>query len=177
MVRSRGWMAWVCAGALVTAACGDDDGAENPGGTGGTGGTGGAGAGGGGAGGSGGASGGAAGSGGTTATSLCSCTEASAQDLTAQAQATVSFACCDYSPGCIKVKVGTQVTWSGAFDEHPMSPFATLGTLPNPIPTTSTGASVSVTFTAAGAYGFVCTAHGAELAVGGGMCGAVFVVP
>ncbi len=43
------------------------------------------------------------------------------------------------------------------------------------IPATSSGSSVSITFSAAGLYGYYCTAHGTK--TGSGMAGAIQVVP
>ncbi len=132
-------------------------------------------------GGAGGASGGSAGAsggaGGAAVVTLCSCTEAAATDLTAQSSVTITFTCCSYDQPCVKVKAGTKVTWSGSFSFHPLAPFASLGTLPNPTPATTSGSSVEATFSNPGAYGYLCTSHGSEAATGGGMCGAVFVVP
>jgi plastocyanin len=144
--------------------------------------TGGAGASGGAAGASGAATGGAggdAGSGGSSGTGgiqLCGCTQAAAVDLTSETQAEISFGY-SYSPSCITVKAGTNVRWSGPFSTHPLSPFTTLGTQPNPIPPTNGGNSKTHTFASEGAYGYYCTLHGAESESSAGMCGAVFVVP
>ncbi len=140
--------------------------------------TGGAGGASGGAGGaSGGTAGASGGAGGAAAVTLCSCTETAAKDLTAQSAVTITFSCCSYDQPCIKVKAGTKVTWSGSFSSHPLAPFASLGTLPNPTPATTSGGSVEATFSTPGAYGYFCTSHGSEAATGGGMCGGIFVVP
>ncbi len=120
---------------------------------------------------------GTAGGAGVSGSSLCSCTEPGALDLTSQAAVTVVFAPNFYAPDCIKVKVGTTVTFSGDFGSHPQSPFTTLGTHPNPIPAKSSGSSSPVTFNTAGSFGYFCAAHGSEAEVGGDMCGAVYVVP
>jgi plastocyanin len=119
---------------------------------------------------------GSSGSGGAGDGALCGCTEAAALDLSAQSQAEIFFGF-SYSPACIKVKVGTNVAWNGPFFSHPMTPFATLGTQPNPIPPTSNGDSMTHTFQSTGSFGYYCTLHGGESEASAGMCGAVFVVP
>ena len=54
----------------------------------------------------------------------------------------------------MRVRVGQTVTWAGDFELHPfeISPFA-LGSY------NAAGDAYTVTFTQAGAWGFVCTAH------------------
>jgi plastocyanin len=72
-----------------------------------------------------------------------------------------------YSPACVKVHMGSTVTWNGSFTNHPLTPDGT----GNPIPSTSAGTTpVTVTFPTAGSYGFHCQFHAS-------MLGAVFVVP
>jgi plastocyanin len=90
---------------------------------------------------------------------------------------TNTFQCCNYSQPCIKIKVGTKVAWTGDFASHPLSPFKTFGTQPNPIVETSSGGSAEVTFSTAGEYGYYCSFHGSEALLSGGMCGGIFVVP
>jgi plastocyanin len=72
-----------------------------------------------------------------------------------------------YAPACVKVHEGSMVTWTGSFADHPLTPDGT----GNPIMSTSTGTTVSFTFSAAGSFGFHCAAHPSS------MLGAVFVVP
>jgi plastocyanin len=108
---------------------------------------------------------------------LCGCTEATATDLTGQTAVTITFAPYAYSTPCIRVSAGTAVSWSGNFSAHPLVAFSSLGTLPNPIPSTSSGTTASVTLSANGGFGYRCGFHGAEAEAAGGMCGAVFVVP
>jgi plastocyanin len=74
-----------------------------------------------------------------------------------------------YMPNCVHVKVGQMVTWNSAFGAHPLQPAG--GTTPTPIQLTSSGTTVSFTFSAAGTYGFECMVHP------GIMNGAVEVTP
>ncbi len=92
-------------------------------------------------------------------------------DGTAGAQ-TVSFPGFDYSPKCLRVKVGQAVTFSGSFSAHPLEQSCGPATV---IASTSSGSSASFTFTKAGLYGYYCTLHGT--ASGSGMAGAIEVVP
>ncbi len=63
-----------------------------------------------------------------------------------------------YNPNCVTVSVGQSVVFQQAdFAEHPLEPMG--GTTPNPITLTSTGATVTFTFTSAGTYGFQCMLH------------------
>jgi plastocyanin len=101
---------------------------------------------------------------------ICGCTEATADDLTAQSSVTVAFGGTHgltFSPKCILVAPGTAVSFEGDFTMHPLSP--TVGT-GNPITHTATGTTASFTFDAAGAFGYQCDVH-----FGSGMCGAVYV--
>jgi plastocyanin len=74
-----------------------------------------------------------------------------------------------YSPNCVKIKVGQSVTWNSGFATHPLG--ASGGDSPSPIATTSTGTTVSFSFPNAGTYGFACGIHPLS------MFGAVLVVP
>ncbi len=67
---------------------------------------------------------------------------------------------------CMKVKVGQDVSWTGVSSFHPLAPSG--GTTPSPIQATTTDATV--TFTAAGTFGYVCSNHAS-------MTGAIQVVP
>ena len=74
-----------------------------------------------------------------------------------------------YTPNCVKIKVGGSVTWNSGFASHPLGPSG--GDTPNPITSTSTGTTKSFTFPNAGTYGYACGFHA------GSMFGAVQVVP
>ncbi len=78
-----------------------------------------------------------------------------------------------YGNRCVKIKVGQQVAFQGAFESHPLEAFG--GTTPSPIPaltnTTPGGGALVVTFSAAGTFGFRCDFHPFT------MFGAVKVVP
>jgi len=163
-----GWF-FVALGFGVLTSCGGDD--TTPNGSTGAGGTGGSAAGTGGTAGAGGA--GGAGGGGTM---VNGCASTTAVDKTASTTTTVTFSdLLVYDPPCIRIKVGSSVTWSGNFVAHPLQG----GTASTPDPTSpikfTIGADagpVTVTFPNAGAFGYYCTIHGAF-----GMKGAVFVVP
>lgn len=130
---------------------------------------------------------GGAGTGGTgtggSSTTLNGCNPATAMDLTGQTTATIAFGGSiglAYSPACIKVKVGTMVTFNGDFSSHPLQGgVATISTATpaasgtTPLPTTtplSTGMTQTFTMQPAGNYGFYCEFH-----VLLGMQGAIFV--
>jgi plastocyanin len=99
----------------------------------------------------------------------CSQSAFDASDFTAPgADRTVSFTCCEYTPNCLKIKVGQSVTFSGAFSSHPLAQ----GCGPAALITNGAG---PFTFNTPGDYGFYCTAHGTRS--GGGMAGAIQVVP
>jgi plastocyanin len=106
------------------------------------------------------------------------CTEQAALDRTAAgADRSVSFPGFAYTPKCMKVRVGQTVTWTGDFGFHPLRGGLVVNGVRtpqagNPIPATSSGASVAVTFNTAGGWGYYCNVHFA-----GGMRGAIFVVP
>jgi plastocyanin len=76
-----------------------------------------------------------------------------------------------YQPRCLQIKAGQSVTWEGSFSNHPL--VATPGVPSNPIPSTpvNTGTAYSITFPAAGTFGYECSAHPAQ------MNGALRVVP
>ena len=77
-----------------------------------------------------------------------------------------------YSPKCLKIQKDKAVTWNGTFSSHPLKPAcnpATGGT----IPSTATGTTTSVTFTAPGFYGYYCNFHGSP--TGTGMSGVIEV--
>lgn len=106
------------------------------------------------------------------------CTAATAVDRTAfAANRTITFPGFAYTPPCMTIKVGQTVTWSGDLGFHPLRAGLVVAGVPtnqpgNPVPSTSAGASASATFAAVGEYGYYCLNH-----VGGGMMGAIYVVP
>jgi plastocyanin len=64
-----------------------------------------------------------------------------------------------YDPKCLKVSVGTAVTFMGDFGAHPMSP-STRGTQNSPITRTAAGTSATFTFSTPGQYAYFCEFHG-----------------
>jgi plastocyanin len=73
------------------------------------------------------------------------------------------------SPRCVEIKAGQSVTWNGNFATHPLE--ADQGDKPNPIASANlAGSSATVTFPAAGTFGFKCQVHSS-------MIGAVLVTP
>lgn len=109
----------------------------------------------------------------------CTDVEFDANDQTAQALVTVTFPTgaspADYSPKCVKVKVGTIVRWSGSFASHPLQNGGSIG---SPIPAVTSVASdggdigeLEVTFPAVGTFDYNCAIHGSA------MPGSVRVVP
>jgi plastocyanin len=75
-----------------------------------------------------------------------------------------------YSPACVTIHQGAQVTWEGSFTNFPLKQ-GPEGTLDNPIVFTSAGTSATFTFPMPGSFGFQSSADPT------GMQGAVFVVP
>jgi plastocyanin len=71
-----------------------------------------------------------------------------------------------YSPKCLKVPAGSQVTFASTASDflvHPLSPSANRGTRPgNPITFKDTGNSATFTFNARGFWAYYCTIHGAS---------------
>jgi plastocyanin len=74
-----------------------------------------------------------------------------------------------YDIPCMKIKAGQSVTWSGAFENHPLEPAG--GSAGSPITLTDTGTEKSFTFPNPGTYGYDCEFHP------GDMFGAIRVVP
>lgn len=74
-----------------------------------------------------------------------------------------------YTNRCVKVKVGSDITFAGDFSLHPLEPAG--GDTPTPIVTTSTGTTLTFKVMAAGTYGYQCEFHP------GSMNGAIQVVP
>lgn len=89
-------------------------------------------------------------------------------DITFPSVATPS----QYTPRCVKVKAGAQITFAGRFSFHPLE--ANGGDTPSPIPTQTTdvdGGALSITVTTPGTFGFQCQFHPTT------MFGAIQVVP
>ncbi|MDC0741947.1 MopE-related protein [Polyangium mundeleinium] len=83
-----------------------------------------------------------------------------------------------FSPACVKVKVGTNVTFSGDFSLYPLEGGhvengAVIPAAAGPfVPATNAGTSTTFTMGKAGTFPYVSPAH-----ANAGMIGAVFVVP
>ncbi len=96
-------------------------------------------------------------------TMLNGCTLAMATDMTNQAMVNISFGGFFYTPKCVKVSPGTQVTWSGSFMNHPLQGGAVVNNVGFPdnsaIPPTSTGSTKTITFGAAGVFPYYCLFH------------------
>lgn len=97
-------------------------------------------------------------------------------DFTSFGGADISFpttsAPAQYINHCIKVKVGSNITFAGSFASHPLVPSG--GDTPTPIPSQSTdvdGGAVSFDVPNKGTYGFQCGSHPSI------MFGAIQVVP
>jgi plastocyanin len=105
----------------------------------------------------------------------CDCAPFSFVHQTNQASALVQFGCCTYQPKCLRVSVGTEVSWMGPFGSHPLSPSVQTD-VGNPIQDTASGDAVSFTFDTPGTYGYLCSIHGYDSPLGG-MCGVIEVVP
>ena len=111
------------------------------------------------------------------------CTAATATDMTSATAVTIGFGGASgssfytYSPACVKVAVGTVVTFSGSFADHEFEggTFAnntiTAATTGPFVGAVSTGTTKAFTMTAAGTFGFLCEYHAAS----NQMYGAVFV--
>ncbi|HKD42908.1 MAG TPA: plastocyanin/azurin family copper-binding protein [Myxococcaceae bacterium] len=72
-----------------------------------------------------------------------------------------------YDQPCLAVSATQQVTFSGAFSSHPLRPGLApsqaggpdAGTIPNPIPSTSSGNTLQFAFVNTGTYPFYCSLH------------------
>src|SRR5947199_2850783 len=117
----------------------------------------------------------------TTITLVNACDPATATDLTGQPTVTVTFSGAHtfaYSPKCFVASAGTQVTFSGSFQFHPLvgGEVVNGAKVPDPlspITPTGTGTSASFTLTTPGTYPFYCDIHALPF----GMEGAAFIVP
>lgn len=105
----------------------------------------------------------------------CDCAPFSFVDQTGQGSALVQFGCCTYQPKCLRVSVGTEVSWIGPFGSHPLS-HSVQTDIGNPIQDTASGDAISFTFDIPGTYGYLCSIHGYDSPLGG-MCGVIEVVP
>jgi plastocyanin len=109
------------------------------------------------------------------------CHPDSATDMRGQMQVTVRFGGAlgfSYDPACFRVSPGTQVTFSGEFDQHPLVGGEVSGGMKVPDPSspfggpTSSGTSKTVMLQATGTFPFYCNIHALI-----GMKGAAFVAP
>ena len=92
------------------------------------------------------------------------CVLAEAEDLTAQAAITIVSEGVNYDPRCIRIAVGTAVTFESDFQTHPIVGGPMVDgqgvTDPmSPIPPTSTGTEVTFTLDEAGEFPYFCTSH------------------
>lgn len=106
------------------------------------------------------------------------CDPATATDLTGQVMVTIDTVGLSYVPDCVRIKVGTVVTFNSDFGAHPFRKGAIVEAAPvsdgpnNPIVDADTGTSEVVLFGVPGRYGYYCQAH-----YNFGMLGALIVVP
>jgi plastocyanin len=106
---------------------------------------------------------------------LPGCASAGGYTVTQDLHATVNFGGAvgtSYSPRCLKVVRTAQVTFSGNFSNHPLSPTTGMGSSPNPITHTGSGTSATFTLNAAGFYPYHCDFHD----VSDNMHGVIWVV-
>jgi plastocyanin len=120
-------------------------------------------------------------SGGPVSAPVNGCNAASATDMRGQTQVTVRFGGAlgfRYDPACFRVSPGTQVMFSGEFDQHPLvGGEVSMGMkLPDPSSPiggpTSSGTSKTVMLQTAGTFPFYCDIHALV-----GMKGAAIVEP
>jgi hypothetical protein len=121
--------------------------------------------------------GGEGGSGGMAPTEIHGCTPGDAMDMTGMAAVTITDIEAWRVPHnvCIRVSVGTDVTWDGNFTSHPLaggiSPTADAMSPITLADATSGSGSASVMFTAEGTFPYFCEIHT------GTMTGVIYVVP
>jgi len=104
------------------------------------------------------------------------CDPSTATDKTGLSSVTVTFANFSYSPACMKVSPGTQVTFSGSFVPHPLMPGVDCqadASGDSPVSSTASGTSAQFRFDDPGSYGYFCANHCGTF----DMEGAVYVVP
>lgn len=106
---------------------------------------------------------------------LNGCTAADFVDMTGQSAVGISFGGFFYTPKCVKVSAGTNVTWSGSFMSHPLQGGMVVNNVPFPdnskIPLTNTGSMSTINFSGAGTFPYYCQFHVNS------MQGVVLVVP
>jgi plastocyanin len=119
--------------------------------------------------------------GGGTGGAVNACHPDSATDMRGQMRVTVQFGGAvgfSYEPACFVVSPGTQVTFSGEFDQHPLVGGEVSGGMKMPDPSspfggpTASGTSKTFMLQAAGTFPFYCNIHALV-----GMKGAAFVAP
>jgi plastocyanin len=117
--------------------------------------------------------------GGACVASVNGCTIATADDRTADTAVTIDFGGVlgnAYAPRCIRVAVGTTLTFQGNFGFHPHVGGQVSGGVKMPqgsgpfFPDTSTGTTANFVMSSAGTFPYYCNPHAT-----GGMTGAVFV--
>ncbi|HXJ36534.1 MAG TPA: hypothetical protein VMS22_21060 [Candidatus Eisenbacteria bacterium] len=115
----------------------------------------------------------------TTAEGVHGCNVGNAVDLRmVTADRTVTFAPYAYTPKCIRIREGENVTFSGSFEDHPLAGGEIVGmdaVIDNssPIGVTASGTSKEIPFPAGGTFPYFCVNHGATQ----NMFGAVIVEP
>jgi plastocyanin len=103
------------------------------------------------------------------------CDPATATDMTKMNKVTIGTQGLAYTPPCVRVSAGTDVTWNSNFALHPLVGGVVEGVMEkpdanSPIKPTSMGMMATFKFPDPGVYGFYCDTHSAA-----GMMGAVFV--
>lgn len=103
------------------------------------------------------------------------CVLAEAEDRTGSATLTIVAAGVNYSPRCVRVAAGTAVTFAIDFVTHPLFGGAVVDGVgtpdpASPIPTTTSGSTVTVTLDDAGEVPFFCDRHASI-----GMFGTIWV--
>jgi len=104
------------------------------------------------------------------------CDATNTMDMTGMAMVTITTSGNTWTPKCIKVSVGTNVTVNAAFGTHPLMGGEVVGAMKVPastgpfVPITSSGTTKTVTMSAAGTFPYYCDVHAL-----GGMTGVVFV--
>ena len=108
------------------------------------------------------------------------CNIATAMDMTGMANVAITFpnGSFTYAPPCVKVSVGTTVTFNGNFVSHPLQGGTVVGVMATPSAVgpfateTNSGVTADFLMSSAGTFPYYCTFH-----YPAGMYGAVFVVP
>ena len=115
----------------------------------------------------------------TTLASVNGCTYSEALDRTAPANfRTIVFVFPYYSPACMRIAAGQTAIFQGDFATYPLvgGTIVAMTKMPDPaspIPSTSSGTSLSVMFPSAGVFPYYCDTYGAMY----GMYGVVYVDP